>query len=381
MANDIPNLTVYTPITGASTFVEDISPYAKDYQHSIRLLGGYWTANWKLYKNTDKQRNIQGLGATLYDQWRSNRYFYHFVEKWQGQPTWEGSIEGIQVDDDTGVIDCTAYGYCHTIQFRPNSSTDTGTTDADDWMETLRSVGCEFIQSGNIQTNTMQVYQGGNDFIWDEMLKVVELGNGTNGNPWQVGVYQDRRLYYAMVSATPVGFVRGGIRRRADMMNDLFNTVTVRYTDETGAPAVDYVATNEESCSLYGRRKKVLDRTFLPAASAAALANAHVYAHCWPRMNAVGCGRDVQVYDGIGCNRSISPWMVQPGVFADTTQVGSGADYLDWLTDRSHFLVDEVIANEKGVQLRTSKWTELDALEAQQDYARETGELDFDLTD
>ena len=45
-----------------------------------------------------------------------------------------------------------------------------------------------------------------------------------------------------------------------------------------------------------------------------------------------------------------------------------GQEYADWLTDKSHFLIDEVVASESGVQLRTSQWTETDALEAYYDY-------------
>jgi hypothetical protein len=68
-------------------------------------------------------------------------------------------------------------------------------------------------------------------------------------------------------------------------------------------------------------------------------------------------------------------------VFADTTLTGATLPFESWLSSGSHFLVDEVVASANGVQLRTSRWTELDALEAQLDYARETKEEDYDLSD
>lgn len=358
-----PSLRVYTPITGTSTFVEDIAPIATDYSHTIRRLGGFWTATWKLA--------LADIGSTLYDEWRSNRNMYHFVEQTGGMTTWEGSIEGIQPNDDMGIIDVTAYGYVHSIQNRYNSTTDTGTTDADAWLELLRVTDCPLITSSELQPNTLQCYKAGTDKVWDEMLKVVELGDGLgalDSAPWQLGVYEDRRLYYQIVPTTPMGYVRGGMRWRVDMPNDVINWVIVRYTDETGAAKTDITLSRNESVLRYERREERLQRSNLPTASASALCSAFLNEHAWPFMRAIGCGRDIQVYDSIGSNKARSPWVIQPGVYQDTTIAAGGPEYLSWMPDRSYFLVDEVVASAKGVQLRTSKWTETDALEAYWDY-------------
>jgi uncharacterized membrane protein YgcG len=367
MANNGVTLAVYTPITGTSVFVEDIAPYAVDYQHTIRLLGGYWTANFKL--------NAASLSPRLYDEWRTGRFFYHLVEQYQGQTTWEGSIEGIQPDDDKGILDITAYGYVHSIQNYYNGTTDTTTlVDANVWLETLRADNTQFIQSGDLQANTLQCYQAGTEKVWSEMLKVVELGDGVNTNPYQLGVYQDRRLYYKMVPTTPIGYVRGGIRWRVDGPQDVRNRCVVRYTNEAGVDQADEIYSVAESMTLYGRREDRLERSNLPTASATALARMFVHERMWPYMRAVGCGRDIQIYDGIGCNRAISPWMVQPGVYQDTTLIGAPGYYLSWMP-AGCFLADEVVASNKGIQLRTSKWTELDALEAMYDYQADAPEV------
>jgi hypothetical protein len=85
-------------------------------------------------------------------------------------------------------------------------------------------------------------------------------------------------------------------------------------------------------------------------------------------VKAIGSSSNIQVYDSIGCNRAFSPWMVQPGVFQDTTMIGGQGYYYGWLSDISYFLVDEVVASEKGISLRTSDWSEADALDAYYDY-------------
>ena len=367
MANSIPNLLVYTPITTGTYFVEDISQIPSiiaSYQHTIHLQGGYWTATWKLAADD--------VGETMYNEWRTNRFFYHFVEQLAGTTTFEGSIELIQPDDDKGIIDCTAYGYVHSIQNK-FSTTAAGVTDANLWLEILRAADCEFIQSGELTANTLQCYEGGQDKCWDEMIKVVEVGDGVTFSPWQIGVYQDRRLYYKPVSTIPAGYVRGGVRWRVDGPNDVINFTIVSFTDEAGAPHADVTAGLAESMSRYGTRQEKLSRNRLPVASAQALANQYTYEHMWPYMRAVGCGRDIQVYDSIGCNNAVSPWVIQPGVFMDTTIVGGGSNYLAWLPVGC-FLVDEVTASGKGVQLRTSKWEESDAMEAYYDYLNDMPE-------
>jgi hypothetical protein len=212
------------------------------------------------------------------------------------------------------------------------------------------------------------VYQAGADRVWDEMLKIVELGDGTNRNPWRLGVYQDRRLYYGMESTTPVGYVSGGVRWRVDGPDDIINYTVVRYTNVAGAAQTDILTSINESVLLYGRRMEVLTRSNMPTASATVLGQQYLYEHGWPYMRAVGCGRDIQIYDGIGCNNAKNGWTVQPGVFQDTTFTGGSNYYYSWLPEPSMFLADEVVASENGVQLRTSKWSDLDALEAYYKY-------------
>jgi uncharacterized membrane protein YgcG len=363
MANK-PNLLVYSTVmtSGSLQFIEDISPVATGYQHVIRLLGGYWTASWKIA--------LEDVGQRMYDEWKANRFGCHFVEEYRGQTTWEGAIEGIQPDDDKGVIDITAYGYVHSIQNRYNSTTDTALADANVWLATLVTADCDMIVDTELSANTLQCYQAGDDRVWDEMLKVVELGDGITWVPWQLGVYNGRRLIYKVVSTTPLGYVRGGIRWRVDGPNDLINYVVVRYTDEAGAAQLDIVSGLAESQAVYGRREMRLERSNLPTASATVLASQYAYEHMWPYMRAVGCGKAIQVYDGIGCNNALSPWIVQPGVYMDTALIGGSKKYLSWLPANC-FLADEVVATESGAQLRTSKWDESDALDAYYDYLDE----------
>lgn len=357
-----PSLLIYTPVTDTNAFVEDITPYATDYQHSIRWLGGYWTADFKLYRDT--------IGQSMYDMWRSNRLFYDLREYDGGQTTWEGSVEEVSCDDEKGLLTVKCYGYCHSIQHRFNSTTDTGTTDASVWIETLRSTDCEFINSGYLQENTLQVYKAGSGGVWTEMLKVAELSDGSSNMPWKIGVYAGRRLYYERLSTPmqPIGWVRGGIRWRVDAINDLKNHITLNYSDETGADQTAIVSTRPESIAIYGRREEHLTRDHLPTASATAFASAYKAEHCWPYTRAVGSGRNIQVYDSVACNRSYSPWAVQPGIYQDTTMIGAAGYYLGWLSDISWFLVDEVTASADGVSLKTSQWTETDALDAYYDY-------------
>lgn len=362
MANN-PSLLVFTPVTGTSTFIEDITPYVTDYSHSIRLRGGFWTANWKMSRET--------MPRIMYNGWLNNRIWCHLEEWSGGHVTWEGSIETIQADDESGVIDATAYGYVHSIQSQYNSTTDTGTTDADKWISTLVSTDCPLIQEGYYEPNTLQCYKAGNEPVWDEMLKVVELGGGSAPiHPWRLGVYRNRRLYYQAVSNTPIGYIKGGMRWRVDAINDLHNSIIVRYTDETGASSTDIFDSSTESIAKYGTREMRLERSYLPTATATALASAYLYEHMWPYMRAVGCGQDIQVYDNIGCDIVRSPWEVRAGVYRDMSMMPSNAPYLSWLTQSNDFLVDEVIATSAGVKFRTSSWTESDAIDAYYDYLR-----------
>jgi hypothetical protein len=162
--------------------------------------------------------------------------------------------------------------------------------------------------------------------------------------------------------------VRGGVRWRVDMTNELCNKAIVRYDDETGTPQTDVFAQIAESQAIFGLREERLERSRIPTASAEALAAQYLIEHAWPYMRAIGCGRNIQVYDSIGSNSARAPWLILPGVFRDTTIISGNTYYLSWLEDPGDFLVDEVVASAAGVQLRTSKWTESDAIEAYMDY-------------
>ena len=369
--NVMPNVMVYSSVLAGMSFIEDISNVIDDYEHTIRLQGGYWSANWTMTRAK--------AGDSRYTEWKTNRLWCHVIERTGISITWEGYIGEITADDDGEKLYIVAYGYVHTIQNKYVTASVAGTDNADVWIELIRSTDCEFIPNSEIAVNPIQVRTASELQCWSEMTKITSLGDSA-WNIWQIGVYNDRRLYYNALNVSPRYYVRSGIQWRVDF-NKLYNYVIVSYTDETGAVQPDETGALQASIDIYGTRQLKLNYTYLPTATATNLAQITVIQNCWPYYRAVGSAQNIQVYDSIGSNAALSPWIIQPSICRDTSIPEGTRKYLGWLTSANDFVVSEVVARQTGVQLRSTDYDEADTLELQLRYARDTGEKDYDLSD
>jgi hypothetical protein len=70
---------------------------------------------------------------------------------------------------------------------------------------------CQFLQAGNLATNTLQVKTSADSDIraWSLIEELAGLGD-SSGDPWRAWVDVDRKLHYAEVDLSPRYYLRDG---------------------------------------------------------------------------------------------------------------------------------------------------------------------------
>lgn len=105
----------------------------------------------------------------------------------------------------------TVCGYCFTANWRYETAGDDSTDDASTYISDLITTDCEFLKSGRIASNVLQVVKGVNTptRTFDVISDITELGD-QSGNPWRFYVDNDQRANYQQISTTPEYYLRGG---------------------------------------------------------------------------------------------------------------------------------------------------------------------------
>jgi hypothetical protein len=207
---------------------------------------------------------------------------------------------------------------------------------------------------------------------------VVELGDGT-GQPWRLYLDNDRTLFYAPDETAVKYYCHGGIRRRRSL-ETMWNHVSGKYTESDVVNDLAAVS-NAFSVARYGRIEERLFRQDLPQATAESLRDTFLLENAYPWPRVVGSRRDMRLFTSIQENAQAAPWEVRPGVVRDMGYPSGGAEYDGWLGDIRDFMIEEVEASQDGVQLRTWLFEESDLMQTQLDYASETGEEDWDVSE
>lgn len=370
------SLDVFENVLTGGAWVGTITQNAENWKRSIRRQGGFWDGRFRL-RDTSK---------SYLEDFFNTQIMAHIEEKCGGSVTWEGFIgemDSPTQDRDGYYLDVGAYGYVQTLASTYVSVGDGTTTgNASIWVDSILGTDCEYLASKAVSLNALQVLYSNKNSprVWDELMRITELGDGT-GAPWRFYVDVGRRAVYQKDDTSVQYYVNGGIRRRRSWLT-MWNAVGGSYIDTAAIVQPLSVATNAESVRRYGRREQRMYRDGLPAAAATALRDTYLKENAYPWPRPVGTYGAVDLYDSIGDRVNVLPWLVHPdGAIRDLGYSYSGSDYGGWMTDQRDFMVDEVVADEKGVSLRTWLFSDADLLEAQFRYAKETDELDYDLRD
>lgn len=350
------SLGLYSSALDGEGEIMTLTSRVQNWTRSIRLQGGYWQGHFSVF----------GPATTMRD-WFYTYIGYHVKEISGGNKTWEGYISEMDLYDfkDPAELVVRVKGYVHTANWRFVTAEDGSAANASDWIAAIVSADCEFLSAGRIEENTLQVQQVTNidNRGWDEILRVVELGDAS-GNVWRFWVGNDRKVYYKQVPTQPLYYVHGGIVRRRSL-DQMYNFVDGTHIDETNTIQAIASASNARSIAVYGQREEhVLDDN-IDATAGEALRDRFLSEHQWPSPRAITGSNNMVVYSDIGRNMAVSKWAVQPGVYRDMQAIVSGREGEAWFEDRRDFLVDEVEASERGLVIKTRWIEESDLLLAQ----------------
>jgi hypothetical protein len=349
------SLGLYSSAFDGEAEIMTLTNTAQSWTRSIRLQGGYWQGRFSMF----------GPATTLRD-WFYTFIGYHVKEVSGGNVTWEGYISEMDLHDykDPAEITVRVKGYIHTANWRFVSVSGSA-ADASDWIASIVSTDCELLSAGRIEENTLQVQQETNidNRAWDEILRVVELGDDS-GNPWRFWCGTGRKVYYKQIPTAPLYYVHGGIVRRRSL-DQTYNYVHGVYSDEDNTIQDIDPASNTRSIGKYGRREEEVIDDNIDQTAAEALRDRFLSEHQWPSPRAITGIRNLQIYTDVGRNLAVSPWAVQPGVYRDVQAIVSGRESDAWFLDRRDFLVDEVEVSERGLVIKTKWIEESDLLAAQ----------------
>jgi hypothetical protein len=105
----------------------------------------------------------------------------------------------------------TVCGYVFTANWRHEHSASTTKGNLSDYLTDLVTDNCEFLQTGRIASNTVQVNTGAMTPTrsFDIISDLCDLGDA-DGNPYRFYVDNDRRANYQQISITPEYYLRGG---------------------------------------------------------------------------------------------------------------------------------------------------------------------------
>jgi hypothetical protein len=370
------NLTISSNVyAGNQRFIADLPPVQHaGWRRSIRRLGGPWIGSFtfsETSRNAAMDYFNQVIGGDLTE--------YH-----AGVKTWRGII--VEVDEPVrngDRWDCvtSAAGYAHTLawQLVDGAYVDGAMGNASDWIADLVDDQDEFISGMVIETNTMQIKRQ-NQFgftLWDEITRITELGDGSD-TPWAFWIDSERIAHYAAQQLTPQYYSRGGLVRRRSLLKT-YNYISGQYYDETNTIQTLAAAVNTESQSRYGTRQLTLRRSGFPTTAMESLRDTTLAENCYPQPRVLSSVPGITLYDVAG--RPIDPWLIQPLPVKDLLFPSPPSAPGALITDDSITLIDEVVASESGLSLRSWDYTEASLMEAQYTYAQATEESDYDLTD
>lgn len=122
---------------------------------------------------------------------------------------WARPVGAGQVMDNELVV--TVCGYAFTANWRYETVGDGTNANVSDYISELITTDCEWLQSGRIGTNTLQVKKDTSipERVYDVIAEQTGLGDA-NGAPWRFYVDNDRRANYQLIGTTPEYFLRGG---------------------------------------------------------------------------------------------------------------------------------------------------------------------------
>lgn len=363
------SLHVYSSATDGKSYRGDCTALASNWRRSIRSQGGFWAGSFSLI---DQPLSV------------CQQFFYeykwsHFVEKSGGDPTWEGYIGKMRLDD-TGLkprLDVDVKGYVFKLSWRLVTAGDGLTGNASAWITDILNtdIDTDFVVPGRIDTNTLSVYRDNEfkSYVWDEIQKITGLGD-SNAIPWQAYVDVGQQLHYNAISNSPRYRVVSGVVRDWDE-DDYYSAVQGEYTNNSGASVDIAESTNASSVLRYGKRTYYLSLSGVTADAAAAKAATVLKESAIPRAHPVGSTKYLELVTESGESLIESPWKVRPGVYRDAqnpVEPYRAVSSTDWLLSEGDFLVDEVeVSADGGISLRTSYADEADVLEAQEEYQEE----------
>lgn len=102
-------------------------------------------------------------------------------------------------------------GYVFTANWRHENQSSTVQDNLSDYLTDIVTDHCEFLQTGRITSNTVQVNIGvmTPTRIFDIITDLCDLGDA-DGNPYRFYVDNDRRANYQQIGITPEYYLRGG---------------------------------------------------------------------------------------------------------------------------------------------------------------------------
>lgn len=151
-----------------------------------------------------------GIGSTAADAFRDrylkeNAYPYPFVVGMD--PTY--GLEDFDNPETSLKVDCC--GYIFTGNWRFESVGDGSQDNLSDYITDIINTDMEFIEVGNINVNTLQVYKDtpGEKRAWDVIMDLVSVGD-TDGDPYSFMVGNNRLAYYGQIDTNPSYYLRDG---------------------------------------------------------------------------------------------------------------------------------------------------------------------------
>lgn len=343
------NLNLFNSIKQDNTaLIANITDMALNWRRSIRWQGGYWMGSFKLIEPE----------SVLLDFFYQARMAH--LEETSPHKTWEGMIGEMDLDLDRGELTATVLGYIHTANDRFVSASG-ATANASVWIQSLVGTDCEFLSTGRIKTNTLQVQQETDiqKRVWDEILRITEYGDGTN--PWRVYVYNDRKLNYEVIGdVTPRYFTRGGIIKRWTR-SLMVNHVSGTYIDTDNEVQTLAAAYEQRSIDRYGRKEWRILRHNIAQTAAEALRTSILTENKWPWARTLG-GSDIELFSTASAIDPVSQWQVKPGIARDLSYPAGGTEGGGWFGDVRDFIISEVVAGPGGLRVKSEFFEDADLL-------------------
>jgi len=151
-----------------------------------------------------------GLGGTVATAFR-DRYVKENAHPYPRVVGFNPAKELMNQDMPLATLDVQACGYIYTANWRFETAGDGSADNLSDYITDIINTDCEFIEVGNIASNTLQIYKDtpGQRRAWDVIQGLVEIGD-TDGDPYSFMVGNNRLAYYKQVDTDPKYYLREG---------------------------------------------------------------------------------------------------------------------------------------------------------------------------